>query len=410
MTLSVFPATAQTQIPAAPSPGTIVIQTGPTGTVTITRNGVTTTLAPGTSVVGGVTFRVGGAPANSQTPQQSAGVEAAFLSSDWFAALAKADTILAAHPTDTRALYFGGYAAYSVGSFARARHDWSAVGDFKPYDNWASARDLTRKVEGLQRLAPLKTTDVSIGGRVVFHVFFDERDAWTNAMIALLPRAYEINRQITGADARETPVFIFSDESRYTRFQAIRNDNVAMGSWAWAGGDASGLYLCQHLGDIVPQNTNSSYFRSTVVHELNHSLVRRLTGNAVIPRWFEEGLAMQPATRIAPDLATAYSWEWNTMRQASAILPLDDMTTQPGFREATERNLAHKSPAAPYSQAWAMTNYFLSLVPPANLPAFLEDVRAGRDFNRSLKKFTTLTPQDFYDKWRADEANSVKTE
>ncbi|PQV64013.1 hypothetical protein B1R32_10738 [Abditibacterium utsteinense] len=346
-----------------------------------------------------------GAVSSTESPAGIAAreVEALFLRGDYDAAIAVSTKALESATDDTRLLYFRGYAAYSIGSFDQARRDMSAVHDFMSYVGWRKkAQELVEKIDALKAVAPAHLTEIKVGNRVVFHVYTDGLNAWSKAIIDLLPHAYTINQALLGGKGPETTVFIFSDPKRYQQFEAVRYDNLAAGSWAWAIGDAAGLRFGQNVG-MAPKSATSSYMRSSVVHECNHSFIRRLTNDLALPRWFEEGLAMTAGSRITPGDASAWEGAFQKASAADAILPLNEMTDFVLFRDANERAIKKQSLTEPFGQALSMTTFFLALVAPSQLKPFLEEVRVTRNFDQALQKFTDLTPQEFYAQWRAAE-------
>ncbi len=327
---------------------------------------------------------------------------AAILSrGDYDATMERSTQFLEKFPDDPSLLYFRGYAAQTLGDYASAHRDLSVLGDFIPFKGWKNAQELVSKIESLQALAPVNATDIEVQGRVVFHVFYDEENPWASAVVKLLPRAYEINRELLGQGPKPASVWIFSDQVRYKQFMALRGDNIPV-SWLWAGGDLAGVYFCQNLPKMSPQDTNSAYFRTTVAHEFNHCAVQRVTTNITMPPWFVEGLAMSTAFYLAPKETERFRREFEQAWQANALLSSAQVNDRKYFQDTVEQGIAGKSKADPYAQGWSMTQYFLLLVPSAQVTQFLEEVHQSRDFDKALLKFTGLTPQEFFDAWHAN--------
>jgi len=334
---------------------------------------------------------------SSLTPQEYE-VQTLFLHGDYDAAIEKATQALTSAKGDPRLLYFRGYSAFDNSSYDSAYVDFKAIGDFKPYNKWDPARQFVNRMDEMKALAPPNTYEIKDnGGAVVFRVYYDVEDEWAQAVVALLPQASRINHDLFGEKAKETPVFIFSDSGRYHTFVHARTGLIP-GTWTWDFGSPSGLYFCENK-QAAAQDTKSAYFRGSIVHEYNHYAVGNITHGASLPTWFSEGLAMSTEPVLAPELQGQFGQGLRQAVEANSLLPMKTMTAYSSFQEAMEQQTAHLRKSDPYNQGWSMTCYFLTLVPPAKITAFLEDVRDSRDFDKSLRKFTDLSPDEFYDGW-----------
>jgi len=337
------------------------------------------------------------AVSSSWTPQELE-VQTLLLSGNYSATIEKATQALTSAKDDPRLLYFRGYAAFYIGSYGLAYDDLKAIGDFKPYNNWESAHIYVERIDKMKALAPPNTYEIKNSkGAAIFRVYYDVEDEWTQAVVALLPQAYRINHNLFNKNTPETPVFIFNDVGRFHTFVHVHSNSVPA-PWAWDFGEASGLFFCE-TKSVAAQDTTSAYFRGSIVHEYNHCIVRNITGNASLPAWFKEGLAMSVEPLLAPQTQEQFGRGVRGAVEANSLLSMKAMTDWPSFQEAMEQQTAHLKKCDPYDQGWSMTCYFLTLVPPAKITAFLEDVRDSRDFDKSLRKFTGLSPDEFYNGW-----------
>lgn len=331
-------------------------------------------------------------------------VETLFLAGDYNGTLNKgAQAIAKGGEIDARLLYFHGRAAYDIGLFDAARRDFSAIVEYRPYNGWDSARKYVAQIERVREMAPTNVTQVADDeGRLLFRVYCEEDNEWSKGIIALLPAAYRINRELLGqkTPSRELPVFIFSDATRFRNFVERGSPGKPFGSWAWAVGSSDGLCFCQHLNGVAPQDVNSVYFRSTVVHELNHCFVKRITGNTILPRWFEEGLAMMAADTAVPEQKSEYEERFQKVLQNGALLSLSQESDHESFQTLTELFGLRRSQADTFAQAWSMTESLVSILTPQKIKPFLEEVRATHSFDKALQHLAGLSPQEFYDQWR----------
>lgn len=325
-------------------------------------------------------------------------VEKLYLNGSYDDVIAKATKALDdLKKDDPRLRYFRGRAALALGFYGLARRDFSAVGDFKPYEKWKPAPEYVALIDELKGLAPTKTFEIRDDeGAVVFRVYYDRENAWSKAIVDLLPAAYRINRELLGRDLRETPVFIFANPIRFQNFLTA-HDGKEPGAWAWAFGGIGGFYFCQNkLGGA--EDFKSPWFRGTVVHEFNHCLVSRISGNALMPSWFKEGLAMTTEPAIDSQRATQFEYDFQAIIKADELVSMKIMSDPALFQKQVEARDTVK--CDPYAQAWSMTSFFLTLVAPEKLTPFLEAVRDSRNFDQTLQKFTGLTPDEFFEKWR----------
>ena len=299
---------------------------------------------------------------------------------------------------DPRLRYFRGRAALTLGFYGLARRDFSAIADFQPYPAWKAATYYVTLIDDLKALAPPKSFEIlDEEGAVIFRVYYDRENEWSKAIVALLPEAYRINRELFGRDMHETPVFIFANPIRFQNFMTA-HDGREPGAWAWAYGGIGGFYFCQNKTGGA-EDLKSGWFRGTIVHEFNHSLITRIAGNARMPSWFKEGLAMTTEPNLAPERETQFENDFQTVIKADQLASLKIMTDSALFQKQVEARAVVKGD--PYAQAWSMTSYFLTLVPPEKITPFLEAVRDSRDFDKTLRGFTKLSPDEFFEKWRA---------
>lgn len=305
---------------------------------------------------------------------------------------------------DRRLSYWRGYAAWQIGYFGMAGHDFRQAGDYAPYRAWSAASDYLQKIEELKALAPVNVIEVKEGPRTLFRVYFDEKSVWTRAIIEMLPRAYETSRAMIGREMYETPVMIFKDHARFEKFYQIRS-GITAPAWAWAAGGMGGLYFCQGCPEASPlvQDSESAYFKGTIVHEFNHCLVGRFAGTQQLPNWFKEGIALVAEGRNDEARCDDFKIRMQRVLRSRSLLPLAALSNWTSFAEKATAGINDRKlglPAAdPYAQSYYMASYFLSLLPEDGLNSFLTDVRAKGNFEAAFRQHTHLTSAAFYTQW-----------
>ena len=171
----------------------------------------------------------------------------------WDEVVARVTPILDKLPApDQRLAYYRGRAAYEIGSYALVTRDLAPLGDYAPLPRWRwqPASKYATRVEALRRLCPPHVYDMSFGDKVIFRVYYDEDDAWTRAIIGLLPQAYRVNRKLLGELRRPRLIF------RTMTLQAVlrtRSQGHAPGSWVWAAGNSGLLYFCEASATARPR-------------------------------------------------------------------------------------------------------------------------------------------------------------
>lgn len=309
---------------------------------------------------------------------------------------------------DSFLLYARGYSAWRVGRFGMADGDLSRIGNYSPWPSegrrLARASDVQQRIEAMKQFVPPRNYELKQDGKVVCRVYYTEEDPWTSAIVELLPLAYSINRKLLGREVVELPVFVFQEFEPFTQFHKLHGNGAPPPSWAWASGAAS-LTFCENNpgGSWQSRDISTSYFKATVVHEFNHAMVHRLTGDATTPRWLTEGLATVAEGKFSTVRAREYVAQMHRVQTTDNLLLLSDLTLPKDFVASQEKALLqtaeHKPAAYPYAQCYSMVNYLMTFLPDKRMAPLLTDLRDQRDFKVVFKKHTGLTEDEFYKKW-----------
>ena len=176
--------------------------------------------------------------------------------------------------------------------------------------------------------------------------------------------------------------------------------------------------LCLPLRDRRGNDSlsyNPDGFRSTVAHEFNHAMLRRLMGTADIPNWLLEGLAEVAggAGSNANDLQTN---DYNIARlfAVNALIPPQKLEDSTSFKDHTTIGARLGDAGAgilapsPYDQGYSMTRFLLANMRRGQLTDLLNGVRDKNDFAAAFRdQFGASLPQ-FYQSWYQDTVRKVK--
>src|SRR5258708_2919156 len=231
------------------------------------------------------------ADAQNAFPVEAARLSHVMHDGDFESVIAQTTEIMGRSGTlDVTLTYLRGKAEWNLCWFGAAYNDLKPLGDFRPQPTWQTASEIVEKIELMRSLAPSNVAEIREGDRVQFRVYYDEDTEWTKGIRKLLPQAFKINSQLFGVKIYEIPVFIFNDTATFEKFRRARFSNY-LGEWAWACASDGILLFCRTDAKekLRPENPESDYFKSTVVHEHAHSVFHRVVFNTKpIPRLLDE--------------------------------------------------------------------------------------------------------------------------
>ena len=317
---------------------------------------------------------------------------------------------------DARLLFWRGKAFQRLGWWPEAVEDLTRADERKvPAQVGAGdAAAALQQIARLQALLPQQYRELSSGGDVVFRVYYTSDNPLAREIIARLPDAYRISRQMFGTDVLATPVFIFDSYPAFRAFYIERNGGKAPGSWVWAAGSRDGLFFSLQRPDGTDAVGNDpDYFHSTIAHEFNHAMFFHLMGTTPMPDWFVEGIA-QVAGGVAAPRDVAYN-DYTVARlfAVNALVPPAQLEQSDSFGAHTEvgaqldRMGAGKISPSPYAQGYSMTRYLLSNLKRGQLEDFLNDVRDKNDFSAAFANNFGATIPEFYQSWYRDTARKL---
>ncbi len=308
-------------------------------------------------------------------------------------AIEKCTQWLEAYPeANGRLRYLRGRAYHGIGWFGSAEEDLAPLGDFAPWPNWPPASEMVAKIAEMRRLAPEHVKEIKSGNRVLFRVYYDEDNAWTRALIAMLPDAWRKVGNFYKVDLDETAVFIFGDAARYNAFFRTWSGRFAK-HWQWAGGESGVLIFCQRdPSGATLAKAGSDYFRGTALHEYSHLVCRRVLGHAPIPPWLSEGMASVCGALAAPQDIIQNDRDVLRIAAEGQWLPLEAMTDRDRFYANETSNLA-------YTQSFAMTRYLISQVGEAKVIQLLNLLASEANPDAAFKKALGMEQAQFYELW-----------
>lgn len=297
-----------------------------------------------------------------------------------------------AEEPDPKLTYLRGCAAYNIGWFGMAEADLTPLGDFRPWDGWAPASEFAARVTEMRSLAPAQVHEVTRAGTVIFRIYYDEADPWTDAVIGTLPEAYQRVCELYGAALAETAVFIFSDGPRYNAFIRAWCAKPPR-EWQWAGGSTGTLYFCERDVDGTPSSgPGSDYLRSSLAHEFSHCLLHRFLGTTPVPPWLDEGLAMFGGALMSPGDYGLNARHLAQMVADESLLPLALLQNGDGFYQNQAAQTA-------YAQAFAMVRFLESRIGRKGIIQLLNLLKAEGDIDKALQKGWAVDSRQLYNTW-----------
>ena len=351
-----------------------------------------------------------GAKAQNAFPQEAARISYVMSAGDFEGAIAQTTEIMnRTGMADATLLYLRGYAKWHICWFGDALTDLKPLGDFHPNAGFPVASELVQEIEQMKALAPTNVEEIKEGGQVLFRVYYDEDTDWTKAIRKLLPQAFKIGSQMYGVKIYETAVFIFKEAERFQKFRTLRFKNK-IGSWSWATGSEGMLLFCRTdaKGKVRAGNTESDYFKGTIVHEYSHALLHRLISNASLPSWLDEGLAMFAETRIAPKNIEKNDQTLKRCFTENTFLSLKEMTASTIFYDMVEKEDPKRQsvPADAYSgtegyqQCLHMVRFFLLNTTEEQRKNFVRVYNTSKNVEKSFQEVFRVSTEDFYASWR----------
>lgn len=175
-------------------------------------------------------------------------------------------------------------------------------------------------------------------------------------------------------------IYLFKDRNSFAPFKPTEN---------------TGGYFIPEINYIALYATpfEENHQHSTVYHEYTHYLISKHP--AIIPKWFNEGLATMFETfelnRGVVKFGIPQYHRWMFLRDRASWIPMKEFLSD-------QTNYLHeedKKSAQAYSQAWALTHYFI-LGKKENLAKFeqyLYLVNNGFNSNEALLSSFGMTPE-----------------
>lgn len=132
--------------------------------------------------------------------------------------------------------------------------------------------------------------------------------------------------------------------------------------------------------------------RELVAHEFTHIALREKIGEAGIPRWFEEGLAMHEARQWNP------AWE-EEVKGALLRKELISLSRLEGSFSFPQDKVV-----LAYAQSLSVFDFLLKKIGKGNLSSFLEAIRRKGSLEKALEKDLGMNTQKLEEEWK----NSLK--
>lgn len=327
----------------------------------------------------------------------------------------RASELLGDEGRDPRLLYWRGLAFYRLGWLPEAIED---LGNARKAGISGTAGGLAiaptlEKIARLQALTPPNFREIRSGSKVVFRVHYSTLDSVTSGIMERLPRAYRISEQMFGSDTLATSVYIFDNYPQFRAFYMVRSGKTP-GSWVAAAGNRDAFYFSLQRPDGSAAESNPEHLESTIPHEFNHAMLRRLMGTTPMPRWFEEGLAQVAGGEVVAHDVEMNDYTITRLFAARALVAPQSLENSTSFGNHTEvgarmdRAGAGNAAPSPYAQSYSMARYFLANLKRDQLPDFLNRVRDEGNFARAFREEFGATLPEFYQSWYQEMARNTK--
>ena len=324
----------------------------------------------------------------------------------------RADELIGDNPNpDPQLLVWRGLAFFQLGWFAESKDDLTRA-QKAGVDAEAIAETL-QKIDKLQQLQPRFTREIKNGDQVVFRVHYASNDAVTNGIMARLPQAYRISETMFGSDVLATTVYIFDSYAYFRAFYQARMGK-APGSWYGAVTINNVIYMSLQNPDGSAAVADVEHLKSTIAHEFNHAMLRRLIGTVKMPQWFVEGLAQVAGAQVGANDVALNDYEIKRLFAVNALVPPSKLEASDSFGSHTEigagldRQGAGIIAPSPYAQGFHMTRFLLANMKRGQLGDFLNLARQDNDFNQAFSEEFNASLQDFYQSWYQDTARRVR--
>jgi hypothetical protein len=229
--------------------------------------------------------------------------------------------------------------------------------------------------------APPAATDTLRMRDVVLH-FWPGQDRLARS---LLPAAAALHFPGLPADILERDVavhvYLAPDPARFDSLTGGRAPD-------WGAGVAIPSRNMVVIPGYVSERTGTHTLPRILRHELAHIALQRHLGDAMIPRWFNEGYA----TWSAGQLDTDAGWLLRLAFATGRAPPLDSLTLDWPLLAADARMA--------YLLSASATQYLYSLGPPATFDRFLEQWAETGSFEGTLRDVYVLASPQFERLWR----------
>lgn len=316
---------------------------------------------------------------------------------------------------DPRLLYFRGLAYHRLGWFDDAKADLEIAQAAKIVE-LPGGFPTQRGLNAIKRFAttmPPKMEEIRQGDRVLFRLHYFNMEGGTATVQGLLPEAHRINSEMFGSDLRATTVLVFDTREQFHAFDTMLTGKEEKRSWVWAKSWGNFVLICLQAPDGNSISLkNHDHFVSTIVHEINHVMFRRLMGWSSQPGWFKEGLAQCAESQIRASFVDRNQRILKRLFENDALLSLEQLTGA-SYAEQTELGLTmlkgddRKSAPDTYAQSYGLTKYLLDHISTAQLQSFLNRDRESKDFEGAFKDEFGMTPEQLDGMWRRDYARQL---
>lgn len=314
--------------------------------------------------------------------------------------------------------FWRGKAALKIGWFSMARLDMQKVIASEHLPLHEQAKETLDELDKIEKALPPRVLEVTLSGKVIFRVYYFDKNPLTRLIIQSLPEAYKVNVALLKTDVVELPVFIFNTQNQLKAFHKARKTQSS-GSWVWATGGASSFQFCLEKPDGTPVSlANPNYIRATVAHEYNHSVFSRAMGRVNIPKWFTEGLAQIAGGMVSPTDVIHNERTVFRLFKADMLIPMPLLKEGASFREHTEYGIAvgqiskatNREMVGPnaYAQSYHMTRYLLKNMETSHLVKFLNEVRKHRSFEKGFQTYFGADVEQFFYAWHAESSRQFK--
>jgi hypothetical protein len=261
----------------------------------------------------------------------------------------------------------------------------------------------------LKSLLPKQETFIPIegGGKSQgAKLFIDGTSPWTKSFTMLLGQAILTARnEIFRFELPSVTVCVFNDRLRANALmKAFALSPLDEHEWITRVGGVVIVCPVNLKGQFVaPKDEDSNYFKSTVAHQYSHCIIHLIAGDAVLPFWINEGLAMNVAGKLVPEDFKLNDYVVKSLFSRLDVLSLEELNAIP----STHGTQFDEGRTDAQQQSFHMVRLLLEQASPESLQSFLALPNADGVERAFLKAFG-FDETTFHEQWSRTVKESLR--